>query len=45
MKDKKAYEYLIDSELYWDRKEAGGEEGVILLTPEDDDPADLALTR
>ena len=45
LKDKRSYEYLIDSELYWDRKDAGGEEGVILLTPEDDDHSDLMLTR
>lgn len=45
LKDKKSYDYLIDSEIFWDRKNAGGEAGTVLLTPEETDPEDLTLTR
>ena len=45
LKDKKSYDYLIDSELYWDRKSSGGEVGTVLLTPDETDPDDLTLTR
>ena len=45
LKDKKSYDYLIDSELFWDRKNTGGEAGTVLLTPEEIDPDDLTLTR
>ncbi len=35
--------YLIDSELYWGRKSDCGECGIILLSPEDEEPEDLNL--
>lgn len=45
LKDKKAVRFLIDSELWWSRKEDRGECGVILLSSEDDDPVDLQIDR
>lgn len=40
LKDKKAVRYPIDSESYWDRASDHGENGVLLLSPEDEDPDD-----
>ncbi len=45
LKDKKAVRFLIDSELWWSRKDDRGERGVILLSPDDDDPEDLFIDR
>ena len=45
LKDKKAVRFLIDSETWWSRKEDRGEHGVILLSPDEDDPANLQIER
>ena len=45
LKDKKAVRFLIDSELWWSRKEDRGEQGVILLSPDEDDQDDLFIDR
>ena len=45
LKDKKAVRFLIDSELWWSRKDDRGAQGVILLSPDDDDPDDLFIDR
>ena len=36
--------YMIDSEQWWDRKDDTGENGVIVLSPSDEDPDNLRLT-
>ena len=33
--------YMIDSDAYWDRKNDFGEQGVMVLGPDDEDPEDL----
>jgi len=43
LRDKKDVRYVIDSETYWDRKEDRGEHGVVLLSPQDEDPEDLRI--
>ena len=45
LKDKKAVRYMIDSETWWSRKKDRGENGIILLSPDDDDPVDLLIDR
>lgn len=45
LKDRKMVRYLIDSEAWWDRKQDRGESGVLLLSPEDEDPEGLVLDR
>ena len=45
LKDKKDVRYVIDSDAYWDRKTDRGERGVILLSPDDEDPDDLQIAR
>ena len=45
MKDKKAVRFLIDSEAWWSRKADRGEHGIILLSPDEDDPPDLQIDR
>lgn len=42
LKDKKAVRYPIDSESFWNRTSDHGENGVLLLSPEDEDPDDLS---
>ena len=37
----KRRQMLIDSDEWWDKKEAGAEAGEVVLTPEDEDPDDL----
>ena len=45
LKDRKMVRYLIDSETWWDRKQDRGESGVLLLSPEGEDPEGLTLDR
>lgn len=35
--------YMIDSEEWWDQKEDCGERGIVVLSPDDEDPEDLYL--
>ncbi len=43
LKDKKTVSYVVDSEAFWDRKDASGDCGVVLLSPRDKDPDDLRI--
>ena len=45
LRDRKAVRYVIDSESWWSRKDDRGEHGIILLSPEDDDPVDLTIDQ
>ena len=43
LKDKKTVSYVVDSEAYWDKKDASGDCGIVLLSPRDIDPEDLRI--
>ncbi len=45
LKDRKAVRYVIDSETWWSRKADRGGQGIVLLSPDDDDPVDLVIDR